>query len=129
MAGGLDHLVHQSHLRPTGWVLAGEVQPCVPCLYVTSHHVALESGDDLLRRFWEIEQQPDGEPIRSLEEKSVVQHFQDTHFRASDGKFVVPHHERQTLVLSVNRDHKLFVVSTTLSDHFTRNLNLLKLML
>ena len=72
------------------WVLAGEVQPCVPCLYVTSHHVALESGDDLLRRFWEIEQQPDGEPIRSLEEKFVVQHFQDTHFRASDGKFVVP---------------------------------------
>ena len=59
MAGGLDHL-HGSPVAfetDFGWALAGEVQPCVPCLYVTSHHVAFESGDDLLRRFWEIEQQ------------------------------------------------------------------------
>ena len=37
-----------------GWVLAGEVKPSVPCFHVTSCHATLESGDDLLRSFWEI---------------------------------------------------------------------------
>ena len=70
-----------------GWVLAGEINPSVPCNHIASHHVFLETGDDLLRKFWEIEQQPLGETDLSIEENTD---FQATYSRASDGRFIVP---------------------------------------
>ena len=88
-----------------GWVLAGEVKPFVPCYHISSHHVALESGDDLLRRFWEIEQQPDDEPIWSPEEKSVFQHFTSVTVMGDSWFF---YHEEQ--MLKTFSDHKLFIV-------------------
>ena len=74
-----------------GWVLAGEVDTSASCeKRITSNHVMLKSGDDILHQFWEVEHQPLGEASLSVEEKGVVKHFQENHFRSSDGMFVVP---------------------------------------
>ena len=74
-----------------GWVLAGEINNTSSHNgHVTSHHVSLENGDDILRKFWEIEQQPLGEPKLTPEEKTVVLHFRANHVQGSDGRFIVP---------------------------------------
>lgn len=73
-----------------GWVLAGEVDTSASGKQISSHHVVMQSGDDILRQFWEVEHQPLAESVLSIEEKSVVKHFQENHFRSSDGMFVVP---------------------------------------
>ena len=74
-----------------GWVLAGGIDTSATQeKLITSHHVCVESGDDLLRKFWEIEQQPLSESSLSPEEKIVTQHYKANHARASDGRFVVP---------------------------------------
>ena len=39
-----------------GWVLAGKTAPSTNSLFVESHHVTVSSGDDILRKFWEIEE-------------------------------------------------------------------------
>lgn len=41
-----------------GWVLAGQLDSCDPAHCIVSHHVSSITGDDLLRRFWEIEENP-----------------------------------------------------------------------
>ena len=38
------------------WVLAGSADSCFPIQQVTNHHASLVSGDDLLRQFWEVEE-------------------------------------------------------------------------
>ena len=55
-----------------------------------SHHVATISGDDTLRKFWEIEECPGTTPNYSPEECVVVRHFAENHKRSKDGRFVVP---------------------------------------
>ena len=39
-----------------GWVLAGSTAHCTPGSIVASHHTFVTTDDDLLRRFWEIEE-------------------------------------------------------------------------
>ena len=73
-----------------GWVLAGRLDTPTPRHHVTSHHVSLATGDDLLRRFWEIEEGPTTEPSLSAEERSVMQHFMNSHSRDTTGRFTVP---------------------------------------
>ena len=75
--------------RRYGWVLAGRLDSNTP-KHVTSHHASFIAGDDLLRRFWEIEENPNSEVCLSSEERSVVQHFKETHHRNEAGRFVVP---------------------------------------
>jgi hypothetical protein len=71
--------------------LAGEVDSSATHKrHIASHHAFIESGDDILRKFWEIEQQPLSESSLSPEEKIVMQHYKANHFRASDGRFMVP---------------------------------------
>ena len=72
-----------------GWVLAGETNSHVPEL-MTAHHVSVETGDDILRKFWEIEHHPLSDYVLSPEEKMVMQHFKAKHFRTKDGTFIVP---------------------------------------
>lgn len=55
-----------------------------------AHHVSLLSGDDILRRFWEVEECTVGKTVLTPEELSVVQHFAANHSRVEDGRFVVP---------------------------------------
>ena len=73
-----------------GWVLAGAADQSTPGAIVTSHHSSVTTGDDLLRRFWEIEETMKPDSSFSPEEMSVVQHFEKNHRRASDGRFNVP---------------------------------------
>ena len=69
-----------------GWVLAGRLDSLGPN-HVASHHTSFVAGDDLLRRFWEIE---NSEVCLSSEERSVMQHFKETHYRTDARRFVVP---------------------------------------
>lgn len=73
-----------------GWVLAGGTEPHSLTTELVSHYVSLLSGDDLLRRFWEVEEAPPEGPILSAEEKAVMRHFETNHSRSTDGRFVVP---------------------------------------
>lgn len=57
-----------------GWVLAGSTGPSTP-IHCISHHVSLLTGDDILRKFWEIEEKPMADAVLSSEERSVMQFF------------------------------------------------------
>ena len=52
-------------------------------------------GDEILRRFWEVEDGPLSETILSPEESSAVQHFKANQTRTKDGRFVVPLPKRE----------------------------------
>ena len=54
-----------------GWVLAGNADPH-SLNNIVSCHTTLLSSDDLLRRFWEIEEAGLEGPVLSSEEQSVV---------------------------------------------------------
>ena len=73
-----------------GWVLAGRTQ-YTSSHHVTSHHIStVPSDNDILRKFWEIEEPvPDNIPL-SLEDQGVMSHFKETHRQNSDRRFVVP---------------------------------------
>ena len=73
-----------------GWVLAGSTGQLAPETFVNSHHTLTTSCDDLLRRFWEVEENMKHGSDLSPEERSVVQHFHENHRRAIDGRFIVP---------------------------------------
>ena len=74
-----------------GWVLAGRTKLLDhPQHHVTSHFVSVTSDNDLLQKFWEIEENPRQGSNFSPEEKSVVKHFQENHTRTASGRFMVP---------------------------------------
>ena len=73
-----------------GWVLAGKIDANIPDCNIDSHHVSFITGDDLLNKFWEIEEHLQNDLILSPEERSVVSHFRDNHTRSDSGRFVVP---------------------------------------
>ena len=73
-----------------GWVLAGNTDACAPAHHVVTHHASLFTGDDILRKFWELEERLTTEPMLSPAERSVVQHFDTNHARTNTGRFVIP---------------------------------------
>ena len=73
-----------------GWVLAGSTDSQLPIPRIATCHVSCNTGDELLRKFWEIEDSPLSEPAMSPEERCAVQHFKTTQSRTIDGRFVVP---------------------------------------
>ena len=74
-----------------GWVLTGRTSArSANCLAIAANHSTVLSGDDLIRRFWETEESPKDLPNLSVEERSVIQHFQETHSRSNTGRFIVP---------------------------------------
>ena len=73
-----------------GWVLAGGMKPDQAPTQVTANHASVLTGDDLLRKFWEIEELEAGHPTLSIEEKSVMNHFENTHRRDDSGRFIIP---------------------------------------
>ena len=78
-----------------GWVLAGRTGPQEISHEVVSHHIAVVTGDDLLRKFWEIEKSEISNTVLSLEEKLVLQHYKSNHYRTESGAFVVPLPKRE----------------------------------
>ena len=76
-----------------GWVLAGNTNSInAPCEQVTSNYVSTTTtcGDDILRKFWEIEETVSTNGPLTIEEKHVAKHFQENHRRTDSGAFVVP---------------------------------------
>ena len=61
---------------------------------LVTYHANLASHDDILRRFWEIE---DSQISLSPEERATVQHFELNHSRASSGRFVVSLPKRKNI--------------------------------
>ena len=73
-----------------GWVLAGTVGRGHQPTQLVSHHISVLSGDDLLRKFWEVEELNAKRSILTAEEQLVVEHFECNHRRDSVGRFIVP---------------------------------------
>ena len=74
-----------------GWVLTGRTNThSVSLLSVASRHSTVTSGDEILRIFWEIEENPKDFSNLSTEERLVVRHFKETHSRSETGRFTVP---------------------------------------
>ena len=75
-----------------GWVLCGSTEflashPSV----ATACHASIEMKDDLIRKFWEIEELPNQVASHlSMEEHIIVQHFNANHICKPDGRFMVP---------------------------------------
>ena len=71
-----------------GWVLCGS---SVGSSVITCHTSVELSDNTLLRRFWEIEESSSSTvPQFSVEECTVLQHFETNHTRSPNGRFVVP---------------------------------------
>ena len=76
-----------------GWVLCGgstSSHDCITNVCVTSLHSSVTSDDDILCRFWEIEEAPPDQSALSMEERIVVRHFEANYSRLPEGRFVVP---------------------------------------
>ena len=77
-----------------GWAACGgsTANPRDVNLHVVSHHASAVCSDDILHKFWEIEESPPNSPALTVEERSVIQHSiaKTNHSRTSTGRFVVP---------------------------------------
>ena len=74
-----------------GWVLPGRTNAVTPSHFsVATHHVSVNLNDDILNKFWEIEELPKGREAVSIEEKCMLDHFNATHQQNQDGRFKVP---------------------------------------
>ena len=68
-----------------GWVLSGSTSPSTLTedqdnLYVMALHTATTTcDDDILHKFWRIEESPVNLPALSMEERAVVCHFEANH--------------------------------------------------
>ncbi|XP_024890929.1 uncharacterized protein LOC112466832 [Temnothorax curvispinosus] len=73
-----------------GWVLSGPVTDAQarPRTITAQHCSNSPSLDEELRRFWEIEEIPRAVPL-SPEEQQCEDHFLATHWRRSDGRYVI----------------------------------------
>ena len=76
-----------------GWVLCGSSGSSPDSsnhASVTSLHSFVTSGDDIIGRFWEIEEAPPDQSALSIEKRMVTRHFETSHSRSPDGRFIVP---------------------------------------
>lgn len=77
-----------------GWVLCGSTGSAFGSaqanVHITTFQTSVTSSDDILRKFWEIEESPSDQVSLSIEERSVVRHFDSNHTRSKEGRFIVP---------------------------------------
>lgn len=73
-----------------GWVLAGDTTSSVAAHHVVAHHVSILSENDILYKFWELEEHSTDNPTLSIEERYIVKHFEDNFSQTSTGRFIVP---------------------------------------
>ena len=77
-----------------GWVLCGSAgftsTSTQTNVHITTFHTSVTSSDDTLRKFWEIEESPSDQASLSIEERTVVRHFESNHSRSKEGRFIVP---------------------------------------
>ena len=60
------------------------------CSHTVSSHVTVSCLNDSIRKFWEIEEAPSDRLALTLEESTVMKHFQENHYHTPEGTFVVP---------------------------------------
>ena len=72
------------------WVLAGSAGAQTDAQPVSTRFTSVVTGDDLLRRFWEIEEKAVANCTLTPEEQCALDHFNSHHSRDKDGRFVVP---------------------------------------
>ena len=77
-----------------GWVICGTTGFCSPSaqanVHITTFHTSVTSSDDVLRKFWELEESPLHQSYLTAEECTVVRHFESNHTRSAEGRFIVP---------------------------------------
>ena len=77
-----------------GWVLCGDTGSTSASaqahVHITAFHTSVTSSDDILRKFWEIEESPTDQACMSVEERTVVRHFESSHTHSKEGRFIVP---------------------------------------
>ena len=112
-----------------GWVLTGKLDVYAPSFSITSHHVSVVTGDDLLRTFWEIEECSKDRSYLTPEEWSVVQHFKDNHSWTEDGCFMFLCPRNHMLNYLANPDLSLWEGSSRWSDLYMPRSSLMNLML
>ncbi|XP_058456734.1 uncharacterized protein LOC131434106 [Malaya genurostris] len=84
-----------------GWVLSGPVpNEDSRVVHSFSATASEESVDTLVKKFWEIESFGDIEGINSTIEEECVQHFERTHQRMANGRYLVrlPFNDRKILL-------------------------------
>ncbi len=69
-----------------GWVIAGACP--APQKGVNTYHITIDQVNTFLRRFWEVEEPPKAKFL-SKDEKQCEAHFQKTHRRDENGRFIV----------------------------------------
>ena len=74
-----------------GWVLAGNVRVEQPATdQITACCASVLQGDDLMRKFWEVEERVPHQPSLTIEEKTVQQHFDTAHIKDENGRYIIP---------------------------------------
>ena len=77
-----------------GWVLSGCTDTSATTnhalVHVTTFHTSITSGDDILHKFWEVEESPKNFDALSLWKNVVVRHFDSHYSRTNEGRFIVP---------------------------------------
>lgn len=68
-----------------GWVLVSLVESQGDPCQIATHHASLITGDDLLCKFWKVEEGPGNHIDFYPEEQKVVSHFKENHHRSYDG--------------------------------------------
>ena len=71
-----------------GWVLTGRTQTqyrSASYVSIAFQHTAVATGDDLLRMFWEVEENPKDSINLTPEERRVMCHFHENHSRSETG--------------------------------------------
>lgn len=73
-----------------GLVFAGNTNVTTTKSTIVSHHTNHVAGDDVQRKFFELEKIPAEDLILTPEESGVVKHFENEHIRSISGRFIVP---------------------------------------
>ena len=73
-----------------GWVLAGSAGNLVNPSTVAFYHVSTLTGDDILHQFWKSEEKTVANSTLTLEERSVLDHFNSEHSHTPEGRFIIP---------------------------------------
>ncbi len=86
-----DHTLHAWE-TVFGWSIRGK---CIPKPPPTSSYLCLHSQsvdsttDKLLTAFWQTEEVPSDLSLRTYEEQQALDHFQATHTRSEEGRYIV----------------------------------------
>ena len=64
-------------------------------MHVVVHHADISPTNDLLKKFWEVQEPPNIQHKRTLEEHTVVELFQKQHKRTPKGRFIIPLPKKQ----------------------------------